>query len=264
MSERSRGNTFDEIADLYDRVRPDPPPQGMAALLDRLPAGARVLEIGCGTGKATAALVRHGVQVTAVEPGVSLATLARRNVPAAEIITVRFEDFEPDGTFDAVVAVQSFHWVDTAAGLNGCARALRAGGTLALLWNLDVSDGTPFWRATLPLYEHFMPSQDGALAGPEERIDSIEQAFRAHATFAGVRRETWRDERVYSAQDYLDLKRTDSSVRVLPPADQERFLAGLAKVLEAFGGTVTRHYQIVLLTGTAALAAMPGRTDSCS
>jgi SAM-dependent methyltransferase len=85
------GLRFDGVAETYDRVRPTYP----ESLLDAALRGRRVrdvLEVGCGTGQLTAALVARGLVVQAVEPGASLAALARRRAPGAAIHIGRFED----------------------------------------------------------------------------------------------------------------------------------------------------------------------------
>src|SRR5690349_15130736 len=88
--------TFDEDAERYDRARPGYP----AAVFDDLLAvaglgpGARVLEIGCGTGQATVPLAERGCRIVAVELGAELAAVARRNLarfPDVEVITGAFE-----------------------------------------------------------------------------------------------------------------------------------------------------------------------------
>ncbi len=130
-----RGLLFDTIAEDYDRVRPTYP----AALVDRacagLPAGARVLEVGCGTGKLTRELAHRGLRLEAVEPGPAMMEVARRSVGDAVTFHVgRFEDVElPAGVYDAVFSATAFHWVDPAVGWAKVARLLRPGGTLALL-----------------------------------------------------------------------------------------------------------------------------------
>ena len=60
--------TFNEDAARYDRARPRYPVQ----MFDDLAAagvapGARVLEIGCGTGQATVPLAERGCRIVAVE-----------------------------------------------------------------------------------------------------------------------------------------------------------------------------------------------------
>jgi 2-polyprenyl-3-methyl-5-hydroxy-6-metoxy-1,4-benzoquinol methylase len=67
-----RAQTFDQIAGLYDRGRREPP----GWLYDAVFAGsrmdietARVLEIGCGTGKSTLPMARRGASILALEMG---------------------------------------------------------------------------------------------------------------------------------------------------------------------------------------------------
>ncbi len=74
--------TFETVADRYHQARPDYPPELFDALIELtgLRAGARVLEVGCGTGKATVPLAQRAFVITCVELGTDLATVARRNL----------------------------------------------------------------------------------------------------------------------------------------------------------------------------------------
>jgi cyclopropane fatty-acyl-phospholipid synthase-like methyltransferase len=99
--------TFNEDAEQYDRARPRYPDQ----MFDDLAAagvapGARVLEIGCGTGQATVPLAKRGYRVVAVELGPDMAAVARRNLAgfdSVEVLTAAFEDWPlPAEPFDVV------------------------------------------------------------------------------------------------------------------------------------------------------------------
>src|SRR6266568_479397 len=102
--------TFDRAADLYHRARPDYPEE----LIDHLVAATalrrrdRVLEIGCGSGKATLPLARRGFRITCLELGSQLAAAARNNLsefPDVEVVEGRFEDWPlPAKPFDLVFA----------------------------------------------------------------------------------------------------------------------------------------------------------------
>lgn len=98
-SRRARlARTFDEDAELYDRARPGYPPElydGLAELAG-VRSGSRVLEVGCGTGRATVELAARGCRITAVEAGPHMATIARRDLAGAaeaEVVTARFESW---------------------------------------------------------------------------------------------------------------------------------------------------------------------------
>jgi hypothetical protein len=57
--DRSRRSAFEEVADLYDEVRPGYPDELIADALSlsQIPADGRILEIGCDPGNATGCLL---------------------------------------------------------------------------------------------------------------------------------------------------------------------------------------------------------------
>ena len=85
------------------------------AALAQLPAQARLVEIGCGTGQATVPLAERGYAITCVELGERLAATARRKLaafPSVSVINADFETWQPERPgFDAVVAFSAFHWL---------------------------------------------------------------------------------------------------------------------------------------------------------
>src|SRR5688500_15806174 len=95
--ERPLGEGFDTVAEDYDEVRSGYP----GTLVDAARAhggigeGARVVEVGCGTGKLTELLVARGRRVDAVDPGARMIEVARRRVgksPLVRFHVARFED----------------------------------------------------------------------------------------------------------------------------------------------------------------------------
>jgi SAM-dependent methyltransferase len=144
--ERSYGEVFDQVADEYDRHRPPYPD----ALLDHacevaaLGAGDRVLEIGCGTGQLTRALLARGLRVSAIEPGDRLIALARQNledIGDVEFVNARLEDAPLHREhFHAVFSASAMHWIDPDLGWRKAAEALLPGGTLALVQYFGCSD----------------------------------------------------------------------------------------------------------------------------
>ena len=71
MFDRKHRSVFDEAAEAYDVARPEYPPELIDKLMElaQLPANARILEIGCGTGQITGSLAERGYEIVAVELG---------------------------------------------------------------------------------------------------------------------------------------------------------------------------------------------------
>lgn len=131
-ADRSRAEAFGLAADDYDRYRPRYP----RSLISGLVRGGhlRALDVGAGTGIASAQLMEAGAEVLAVEPDSRMARVAANNGIPIEQAT--FEDWRPaDRSFDLVVFAQSFHWVQPEHALEKVASILRPGGRLVLLSN---------------------------------------------------------------------------------------------------------------------------------
>ncbi|WP_413798044.1 class I SAM-dependent methyltransferase [Streptomyces iranensis] len=166
---RDLGRVFNEVAEVYDRVRPGYPDELFAdlAAITGMAARASVLEVGCGTGQATRSLAALGCSVTAIEPGREMAALARRRLaalPNVEVETSTFEEWDDRGArFDALVAASSWHWVDPSIGWRRAHDVLRPGGRLALLGNVVVRrPGEPeVYAETADLHERFCPGNPG-------------------------------------------------------------------------------------------------------
>ncbi|HTX26282.1 MAG TPA: class I SAM-dependent methyltransferase [Streptosporangiaceae bacterium] len=145
-----RGSSFGAAASAYAEHRPAYAEAAVRWALEPVWARRplRVIDLGAGTGKLTATLVRIGADVTAVEPDPKMLAELRRDLPAARSLPGSAEDIPlPDGSADAVLAGQAMHWFDLDRALPEIARVLCPGGVMAGLWNVD--DDRAGWVADL-------------------------------------------------------------------------------------------------------------------
>ncbi|ADI07419.1 hypothetical protein SBI_04298 [Streptomyces bingchenggensis BCW-1] len=144
MTTTSRAHSFNEAAAQYAANRPSYPPALLDAveqIMDRPLAGARVADVGAGTGIATALLRERGADVTAVEPGDGMAAQFRRTLPDAPIVRGDGNALPlADASHDLITYAQSWHWTDTTRSVPEALRVLRPGGALALWWNTSALD----------------------------------------------------------------------------------------------------------------------------
>jgi SAM-dependent methyltransferase len=167
VSDRAR--SFESVAAEYERHRPEYPEEAVRWAAEQLglAPGARVLDVGAGTGKLTRGLVAVDFEVVAVEPGAAMLAQLRVAVPEAEALEGPAEAIPlPDGSVQAAFAGQAFHWFDGPRALPELHRVIKRGGGLVLLWNWwDERDPLQRELGELIGYAGSEPYQDEELPG---------------------------------------------------------------------------------------------------
>ena len=249
-------STFGSVAEQYDRARPSYPAVVFDDLaeLAQLEPGARIVEVGPGTGKATVELVRRGYAVTGVELSADLAEVARHNAPGAEIVVAEFERWQPEmAGFDAIVATAAYHWIAPDHRYAKPLELLKPGGALAVVhgWHILPPDGDSLWAEVQEDYDAVVPHPDNRPPPPPEEIaDEWEDEFRASGVFARVEVRRHLQPLVYTADEYVDVLGTFSDNLSLPAEQREELFRRIhARISTRPGGTVTKHYLLTLTVG---------------
>lgn len=162
-----------KVAD-YVASRPDYPAELFTALRDKcsLLPGAKVADIGAGTGLLTQGLLSAGYEVVAVEPNAAMRLAADCNLGH----NVGYRSVEGTAeavplescSVDLITAAQAFHWFDVDRAREEFLRVLRPHGHVALIWNDRVS-AEPLHVALDEVFTRYGGVRRGALVAHEER-----------------------------------------------------------------------------------------------
>jgi SAM-dependent methyltransferase len=237
---------FAAVAGEYERGRPDYPPAAVGALAAELGLrpGSRVLDLAAGTGKLTRALVRHGLDVVAVEPQAPLREILQSS--GAEVLEGVAESIPlPDASVAAVTVADGFHWFEREPALAEIARVLAPGGGLALV------STAPDWSATS--WGHTLGELISRRRTPHPYFDGT--------PFDRTLRESpaWRDPRLIetaaaqplSAERIVDYVLSFSWVAQMEPAERDAFVA---EIRELVGDDVPEQSRVRFFMWLTALA----------
>jgi SAM-dependent methyltransferase len=238
-----RARSFGAVARDYDRARPS----YTAALVDDVVAllpGRDVVEVGAGTGKATVLFGVRGLAMTCVEPDPEMAAVLAENTrlwPNVTVTVSAFEDFQPDGLYDGLIAAQSWHWTSPEHRWAKAASVLREGGVIALFWNREQSHLTPLGSAVADVYRRWGLSESNQQspdrtppAWPRDEMDK-------QPTFKDVEVRTYQSVHSYSTAAWLAYAASTSNLLILEQAHREAILADIATVIDDGGGVLEIH-----------------------
>jgi SAM-dependent methyltransferase len=205
---------FETAGERYERGRPDYPAAAIDWLIAELGRPAVVADIGAGTGKLTRPLLERGIRVIAVEPVAGMRATLERAAPGADVRAGQAEALPlEDGSVDAIVAGQAFHWFANATALGEFVRVLRPEGRLGLVWNrrdLDQPLQAAIGRIVDP-YRKGTPAHAG---------DQWRAAFTEEAPFALAAEKKLPYAQTLDADGLADRVLSISFIAALPPAER--------------------------------------------
>jgi SAM-dependent methyltransferase len=223
VSDRAR--SFETVAADYERHRPEYPEEALrwAAEQTGLERGARVLDIGAGTGKLTRGLVALGFEMIAVEPGAPMLRQLEKAVPEAEAVQGAAESIPlPDAGVEAAFAGQAYHWFDRERALPELHRVIGQGGGLALLWN--------WWDERDPLQ-----SELGGLVGYAGHGPYRDEELPAPPLFQELGRTVVESVEESTPDALVGYLATASSYLTMDAGERERQLAEVRAVASRYG-----------------------------
>ncbi len=222
--------TYDELSESYDAGRVGYASDLYNTLVEYgLSPSQNVLDVGCGTGLASAPLVQNDYDVTGLDISEPMLAHARARYPEARFVKGSAESlpFEAQ-SFDMVISAQALHHVDRSAAMREIVRVLKPHGIVAVWWKYLMSDD-----AAKLLRDETMRE-----LGAEPPLSGLKGGFREF--YAAPLREhslrviPWRSSMPLSK--YIQYERSRKSVRDALGGNAEEYYYKLQERMEAAFG----------------------------
>ena len=228
---------FDPVAADYDAGRPSYP-DGVFAEIERAAGalrGARVLDVGAGTGIATRQLAARGARTVAIDFGRLMLRRARARGPGltclqadGNALPIRSE------SVNLTCFAQSWHWFDQHRASREVVRVLRPGGWWAAWWSHAWADGQLWFDTYQEVMEAACPGYRRHHRDPDWSKESIASTGRFQPGLLIV--VPW--TRQVQVGTWMAEERSKSYIAQLAPPVRDRLLRRIEELLEMhFPGT---------------------------
>jgi SAM-dependent methyltransferase len=256
----ARRTSFGSVATQYHRARPSYPAAMVGDVVDYAGAhpGSPVLEVGAGTGKATALFAARGLRITAIEPSQDMAAVASTD-PATAGVDFVIDTFEnaplASHHFQLIFSAQAWHWVEPLTGERIAAAALAPAGALACFWN-RVDWTRCSLRADLDAAYQTIGWEPQGLMTPSEARIEFAGNWRARIEqidgLGSPEDRTYEWTESYSTAQYIALLGTHSDHILLEQDRRTRLFGAVATVIDEAGGVLELAYSTQLCLARAA------------
>ena len=243
--------TFDTVVSKYEKMRPGYAPELYQTVFDYVSIGedSRVVEVGSGSGQATLPVLQKGCELISVEYGENFSQALRekfKDYPKFSVITGKFEDVElPKDSFDLVFSATAFHWVPEEIGYSKVFEILKSGGVFARFANHPYTcKNEPELAAKIDSYYaeyynkfHKKESKPRSEFTEDKAIELANIA--AKYGFTDIKHAMFYRERVFAAEEYLELLGTYSDHIAIEENIRNEFFSKIGNAINEAGGTIT-------------------------
>ena len=253
--DRPQSRVFGEVAETYHRYRPGYPDSLFEWILAtcETPISDLVIDVGCGTGKASAPLLERGYEVLGLEPDPAMAEIARRELEGFGLFSVDQSTLEEwtkaERQAGLVIAGQSWHWTNPETRFQQAASILKPGGWLCVFWNRPEHGKQEFDAATDLIYAELAPEFDNKpfvvrLPGSKAAIsaDTPDEEISVSGLFGPVEQFQLEWEMTIGTHHHVQNLRTQSDHRMLATETRNELLRRVAEVIDEYGGSYKQTF----------------------
>jgi len=176
--DRRLKKTFGEVSDLYNSARASYPIELIEDIIkiSKVSGKSKILEIGCGSGKATCLFAQKGYEILGIDISKELIEFAKKNSLEFENVSYKVTSFEDvvlqPNTFDLITSAQAWHWLNPEVAYKKAYDLLTGNGFLALFWKNQEYGKLDFLKKLRKLYIKYCPKYRDPMAvkGAEKEL----------------------------------------------------------------------------------------------
>jgi SAM-dependent methyltransferase len=257
--ERERRDVFGEAVEQYASARPGYPEEMITDVLEYADPVDDVLEVGAGTGKATVAFAARGVAMTCLEPDPRMAARLAQECASFPRVTIevdRLENYSRPVAFDALIAAQSWHWVEASRRWDLAHEAVRTGGAIGLFWNKYIVADRDTRIELVDIDQRYGVDYgaNGVTVEDNEGEIELEEGWPAYdlasdSRFEDLVSRRYRRKLEYDDARYVDLLASTSAYRLLDPSSREQLFDEVRSTLARHDGPLTMSIVTDLFLG---------------
>ncbi len=249
-------SSFDRAAEAYELYRPRYPDVFFKEIFQKVGMGSnpRILEIGCGTGKATESFKSLDCILTAIDPGANLIKIASKkfsNSPHINFICSPFEKYVCAEKFDLVFAAESFHWLEPNTRLKKISGLLKNDAAISIIWNKHIWEDSVFIRGLHEIFAQSLPEFKDALClkNLEEEINHQKTELINSKLFHDIQVIRYRWHQTCSADEFIGMISTYSYILEASEKERQQLFTYIHELINSCGGKIMKPYESLAFIG---------------
>lgn len=241
---------FDTIPEEFDRWRPRYCGELFAHLVKQVPLTPQtaVLELGPGTGQATAPVLRSGCNYTGIELGDNFTRILNRKYGARTNFHLIHDDFIThnfaEQKFDLIYSATTIQWIPEEVAFDKTFKLLKSGGMLAMfLTRGDYRTPNPeLYERIQRVYEEYFKPDIPYTHGSFKYENVLNYGY------TDFQRHEFYSIRIYNADEYVAFSKTHCDHIVIPEPCCTRFFSGLRQAVIDYGNRIEFRDTHLLMT----------------
>jgi trans-aconitate methyltransferase len=234
------------MAILYEKARPQYDDSIISNISSyiQLTSNTKILEIGCGTGKATELLAKTPCIIHCIDIGENLLEIARNKFKNNAHITFEkcfYEKLNTKTKYDIIFAATAYHWIPKPEGDIKTVELLKPNGLFVIVQNHHNNQNDSYFVESQDIYKNYLPKDESH----KNEVSLLNSEY-----FELIKKFEFFWEEEYPTEKYFDLLSTYSEHIALEEGKRQQLFNELKELVnKKYGGKIIKKYKTITEIG---------------